>query len=731
MAKKKRSKDSSESKQPSSRGKRSVGPKRPPGFLDARYWVIQSLENEEHEKDYAERAIESCPQSIEGYMRLAELEPSPEKVAEIYRKAVSNCTWYTEATISDLADPDSDFAVYLRCRVQMSDHLWNYGQRVDSVEHLQELQAVDPEDYSEAAFRLGFRLFDLGWDEELAELLGACEFGKPGAAFALLLAFVTFCNHGDCDAARESIGLAHRLNPSLMDYLLGDGTLQFEEWLEYTEPDEIAEAIQISSIALPIARNQPKLLRWIRETIHFKSPERMTTREDRQLAIQSLTRLGQVEETWILGMQRAADLWIVLVYSLEEEMTVRIESFESKPSKADLWDMVMDSMRAPNGEPRRPKKLIVSSSTLAKDWNKRCAKLSIDCVVDPEKPIPPDLYGKYAELFLNAEESVELSEDLLQRVESLPQLDRHWLLGIYQPPLWITDQVTPRRPVMAVVMDAEIGIVLMQEISDTLDDQLIINALFKCFERSFGDLGPHRPRSIHVHAFCDWDRDEVELLLERLNIDLIDATSVEQSAVEEYVEELIRNVGGPENRDSLIDHDGVTPEDVGTLFQSAARFWKNAPWRIVPGDRAIEIRSPLFQGTTWYAVVVGQMGMNLGLVMYESKEALDAVMMYSDEAVPDGVFLNFLEKFEIPAIDLWFQEKYEWTIAGDEAYPLLERALPEHQFRRPNRHELLAMDVALRIIPAFVSRPEGEGMFRLPVHTMEKRGDVEARWIEW
>ncbi len=43
----------------------------------------------------------------------------------------------------------------------MSDHLWNYGQRVDSVEHLQELQAVDPEDYSEAAFRLAFRLFIL------------------------------------------------------------------------------------------------------------------------------------------------------------------------------------------------------------------------------------------------------------------------------------------------------------------------------------------------------------------------------------------------------------------------------------------------------------------------------------------------------------------------------------------------------------------------------------------
>ncbi|MFO0922863.1 MAG: hypothetical protein U0905_10290 [Pirellulales bacterium] len=65
------------------------------------------------------------------------------------------------------------------------------------------------------------------------------EFWETGCGLCVS-PLVTFCNHGDCDAARESIGLAHRLNPSLMDYLLGGGTLQFEEWLEYTEPDEIA-----------------------------------------------------------------------------------------------------------------------------------------------------------------------------------------------------------------------------------------------------------------------------------------------------------------------------------------------------------------------------------------------------------------------------------------------------------------------------------------------------------
>ncbi len=75
--------------------------------------------------------------------------------------------------------------------------------------------------------------------------------------------------------------------------------------------------------------------------------------------------------------------------------------------------------------------------------------------------------------------------------------------------------------------------------------------------------------------------------------------------------------------------------------------------------------------------------MNLGLVMYESKEALDAVMMYSDEAVPDGVFLNFLEKFEIPAIDLWFQEKYEWTIAAMKLTPFLNEPFQSTNFGVP------------------------------------------------
>ncbi len=131
MAKKKRSKDSSESKQPSRVVSDRLGRSVPLRLSRCVYWVIQSLENEEHEKDYAERAIESCPQSIEGYMRLAELEPSPEKVAEIYRKAVSNCTWYTEATISDLADPDSELrglSSLSRSDVGPPVELWSTGR---------------------------------------------------------------------------------------------------------------------------------------------------------------------------------------------------------------------------------------------------------------------------------------------------------------------------------------------------------------------------------------------------------------------------------------------------------------------------------------------------------------------------------------------------------------------------------------------------------------------------
>lgn len=155
-----------------------------------------------------------------------------------------------------------------------------------------------------------------------------------------------------------------------------------------------------------------------------------------------------------------------------------------------------------------------------------------------------------------------------------------------------------------------------------------------------------------------------------------------------------------------------------------------APWRLVPGDRPIEIRSSAFPDQVWYAVIVGQLGMNLGVVLYDQKEAMDSVMTSDGSfAEPDGVFLNYLEKFEIPSIDLWYQEKFEWVIASEEAYPLIERALPKMKHRRPNRSELMALDVVLRTLPAFVNSPETEESFTLAVQAFDRRAEVVARWL--
>jgi hypothetical protein len=103
---------------------------------------------------------------------------------------------------------------------------------------------------------------------------------------------------------------------------------------------------------------------------------------------------------------------------------------------------------------------------------------------------------------------------------------------------------------------------------------------------------------------------------------------------------------------------------------------------------------------------MGQLGMTLGLAMYEDLEALQALLRDEPDAQRrnSGLSLIYSEAFEISVRDLDAAEREGWPVAASEAYPLVLRVNPGMAVRPPLAWELELLEGCLRAVPAFVAR---------------------------
>ena len=66
--------------------------------------------------------------------------------------------------------------------------------------------------------------------------------------------------------------------------------------------------------------------------------------------------------------------------------------------------------------------------------------------------------------------------------------------------------------------------------------------------------------------------------------------------------------------------------EVGSFYAAAADFYRRKPWQQVPGDTVIKAACDKFRSGPWYAVVMGQSGVQQGLAIYEDLDSLDAMI---------------------------------------------------------------------------------------------------------
>ena len=297
-----------------------------------------------------------------------------------------------------------------------------------------------------------------------------------------------------------------------------------------------------------------------------------------------------------------------------------------------------------------------------------------------------------------------MAKDPLKKARRLRQTDETWQGTARLARTWITPRnQAPYRPYIIIFIEQDRDRILKTEIVDTQPTpEHVFEVLIKAMTRPTRGAGrPRRPARLLLD-----DAELVEALAPRLaeleiQCQYRHTLPLMNNALLEMEAYLTRREPIP----GLLKTPGVTPHLVGGLYEAAAFYYRQAPWRWISDAFPIEVRYPP-HGEPRYAVVMGHGGETYGLAVYNSTD--DLHLLYSGIAPERAlgrvswVSVIFEDALSTPFDDLDDIARYGWPIANDSAYPIPIKVTRTGDFVRPNKSELLWFEAAMLAIPSFV-----------------------------
>jgi hypothetical protein len=306
-----------------------------------------------------------------------------------------------------------------------------------------------------------------------------------------------------------------------------------------------------------------------------------------------------------------------------------------------------------------------------------------------------------------------------------------WQADFRQMPNWIRIAGEMVRPWTVLVTSRSNGLVLGHQMSEEVPSAALVwDALVEAMQRPAAGE-PHRPTELQVRPDERWEALRPHLDEIGVGLAVIDKLDEISAAFKEMTEHVC---GKP--KPGLLDMPGVTPAQVGSFYEAATFFFRQAPWKKVGDEAAIHVECEKFQSGPWYAVVMGQSGLTTGLALYEDLAVLRQLWASDgtdEEHARQGVAtsVTFGEEWTIPVADLDAAKNYGWKVARPDAYPEIfhkERGL---SLRPPLAWELELVEGCLRAVPEFVTRQQQDDAtrpeFTVPVSSGELK--LVLSWV--
>jgi len=315
-----------------------------------------------------------------------------------------------------------------------------------------------------------------------------------------------------------------------------------------------------------------------------------------------------------------------------------------------------------------------------------------------------DVFKKPSKQSTPAEKTIGPTAQAKEQLKRVPQVDNTWLASFRQFPKWTEANGERVLPWVVLAVNRDSGLVVLTNlVAEEPTADLLWDKLAEAMRRS-SKKQPYRPMRIQVEPNARWN--ELKPHLGEIGIELESTRKLEVlDDAFENLKQYMTEDDGP----GLLDMPRVTPEIAGRFYKAAAAFYRKAPWKLLGDENAIKVECDRFQSGPWYAVVMGQSGITLGLVLYEDLNVLKALWANESsdrESARQSIALavTFDSKLHLHAKDFEAAQRYGWDVAGPEAYPWVYRKEPGMTVRPPLSWELALLEGCLQVIPEFVSQ---------------------------
>ena len=609
---------------------------------------------------------------------------------------------------------------YMRARAGLAQCLWQAGEHEQAVTHYQEMLRLNPNDNQGLRYVLASCLLELHRHEELKQLLESYE-GDGTAAWTYTAALLAFRSEGETAQAGKLLKKASKTNKHVPAYLLGD------RQLPRTAPDFVGcgdenEAAAYVADNLPAWKATPGAITWLRKTLKISLPEPKRTKLAWPDLSKRLNQLPQAEDkVWQIEVRRFASTvemsdeatrpWTLVIASRSEgeHTLLALDVKEKEPGQAAVLDSLVEAMRRPKeGEPHRPARVEVRQRALLNAWRSKLRQINVECVfckeleeVDAvlEAATPPAWLARRLSGEPDIEPAAEESD-----LQGLPQaISEVWQADIRRLPAWVENQGDPQRPWGVLVVSCSEQPVLAHDIrTESPDSEWLWCQVAQAMTRPFSGE-PRRPGLIELRdsKWADALRPHLELL------DIGCTTCDKLDPLDMVFDNMVQHLADDNTMTALVKVPGVKPQHVAAFFEAAARYYQQAPWRDVEGDTPIRIECEKYESGPWYAVVMGQSGLTLGLALYEDLNVLTEILSGDDgdeenARSTSALSVTYGEAIEIATDDLEAAEEHGWPVAGPEAYPQAMRVNPGHSARPPLAWELELLAGCLTALPEFL-----------------------------
>ncbi|MFM9961525.1 MAG: hypothetical protein ACKV2Q_09890 [Planctomycetaceae bacterium] len=649
-------------------------------------------------KKLARQALELWPDCADAYVVLAEHASMVSEALPLYEQGVAAGR---RALADEWDEIQGHFWGYLpsrpflRALAGFADALWGIGRREESAAQYLELLSLNPNDNQGIRMAAIPRLMELGRDDDCRKLLKQYEDGED-CFTAYTSALMEFRRKGDSAKARSLLQAAFQANEHVPKFLVTNRGLPNDQPGSYSwkTPEEAQIYVDLSQRAW---KATPGAVAWMR------SAWTQTDIEPEEVDLDELALIPPSDECWLVYLVRAPNyqadgtsdgfttmLW---VGDLQNEKCWATETLSESPTPDEIWDAFIQCVALPAvGLPRLPRRVVFLNGDLCEEFAADLEALGIEAVESEDDELRENVRNRERQLCERENFTGEISE--LPIVEDEP-----WMIDGRQLETWLTDDEGQLQRPWAIVVLGPLGIMFTHIMVQTPTPEDWQHAVEMAMRSPLvGE--PHRPIAVFVRS------PDHQMILEPILGEVLCEVGDDFSIADELLDALSSSMSGQSPLTPYVDVAGMSVERVGQFFESAAQYYRRAPWSFTPSDAVWEVQ-PAGVAQPWYAIVIGQNGETYGVSLIEHFD--DCVLMMNG-GMPDGgimcvsaMCLNFDEAPALNGADLDAADQFGWPIAAPEAHPLVYRTGRSDSLETPSAAEFDLLDATIQTLPDFIA----------------------------